>query len=144
MTILNECSFLKPEGIRQIEQKYNATYVFECCLRAKDGGWANFPAAIFYTEQAHPQGSNYFGLYLDENNVPMITNGISATEKPIVGVRADNGDIIYSRYRHDYRVSPDKTVWIDGGRDYLRTGLSEKTNLVNLKVVGDHLEVVKL
>jgi hypothetical protein len=143
MTILNGCSFLKPEGIRQIEQKYNARYVFECCLKGREG-WVNFPAAIFYTEIAHPQGSNYLALYLDETGQPMITDGISATERTFVGVKADNGDIIYSRYRHDYRVSPDKSVWIDGGRDYLRSGMYESNRMVNIAVVGDHLEIVKL
>jgi hypothetical protein len=144
MNILNQCSFLKPEGVKWIEEKYNATYVFESCLKNRDGGWANFPAAIFYTKEAHPRGSNYFALYMDETGQPMITDGISATEGHIIGVKAFNNDVIYSRYRHDYRTSPDGTVFIDGGRDYLKSGMYESDRFVNMKVIKDKLEVVKL
>ena len=42
MKILNGCSFIKPTGIAMIEEEYNAKYVFETCLRARGGGWANF------------------------------------------------------------------------------------------------------
>ena len=57
-------SFLKPDGIAKMENMYNATFVMESCIKGKNG-WANFPAAIFYTEEAHPEGSNYFALYHD-------------------------------------------------------------------------------
>jgi hypothetical protein len=143
MKILNECDFLNHEGIRKVEEQYNARYVFESCIKDRLGNWTMMTAAIFYTEIAHPKGSNYFALYHDDGGF-MITDGISATQDIINAVRAHNGDIIYSRHRHDYRISPDKTVWIDGGRDYLRSGLFEKTNHVNLKVVDDHLEVIEL
>jgi hypothetical protein len=68
---------------------------------------------------------------------------LSATEKTITGVKADNGDVIYSRYRHDYRTSQDESVFIDGGRDYLKTGLYEDDRFVKLNVVKDKLEIVQ-
>lgn len=139
MRILNECSFLKPEGIKVIEEKYKAKYVFESCLRqANDKGWHNWPVAVFYTEEAHPQGSNYFALYRDLEGQFMITNGISATadhDALLVGE-----DIVYSRYRHDYRTH--KGAMVDGGRDYFKRS-SDKGTPVKLHVVGDHLEVVE-
>jgi hypothetical protein len=143
MKILNECSFLKQDDIARIEEKYNAKYVFESCCKDKNGNWGNFPAAIFYTPKAHPEGSNYFAMYFSHGHL-MIADGFSATEKHIVGVEAFNGDIIYSRYRHDYRTSPDGSVFIDGGRDYLRSGMYEKDRFVNMKVIKDKLEIVKL
>ena len=65
--IKNESSWFDDDTILKIEDKYNATYVFESCLKDAYGNWANFPVAIFYTEEAHPEGSNYFGLYLTED-----------------------------------------------------------------------------
>lgn len=143
MNILNECTFLTQEQITDIEDKYAGTYVFESCLKDKDGKWLNFPAAIFYTEKAHPEGSNYFAMFMLHGH-PMIADGISATEGHIVGIKAFNGDVIYSRYRHDYRVSSDKTVFIDGGRDYLRSGMYETDRFVNMKVNKERLEIVKI
>ena len=92
----------------------------------------NTPMAVFWNEDPAnipAGGSAWFGLYYrpeyPDPEAPMtlvIVNAISATQHPIIGVVADNGDIIYSRYRHDYRGSPDGSVWVDGGRDYLRYG----------------------
>ena len=137
MNILNECTWLKPDGIAKVENMYNAKYVFESCLKTKNGGWCNFPVAIFYTEEAHPQGSNYFGLYCTDSGDFMITNGISATE-PFDALQVGD-DIIYSRYRHDYREH--KGAMVDGGRDYFKRSADRGTP-VKLQVVGDHLEIV--
>ena len=37
-----------------IEEKYNAKYVGEFTLPAKDGGWINQPAMLFFSEDAQP------------------------------------------------------------------------------------------
>lgn len=42
-------------------------------------------------------------------------------------------EILYSRSRHDFRESSDKSVFIDGGRDYSRIGGSFD-NFVKLKL----------
>ena len=136
MNILNECSFLKPEGIAKIEKAYNAKYVFESCLKTKNGGWCNMPVAIFYTETPHPQGSNYFGLYRNDFGDFMITDGISATE-PFDALQAGD-DVIYSRYRHDFREH--NGYMVDGGRDYFRR--SADGIPVKLCVNKDKLEIV--
>jgi len=134
--IHNECTFLKPDGIAKVENMYDAKYVFESCLRMKDGGWCNIPVAIFYTEKAHPEGSNYFGLYRTDFGDLMITDGISAIE-PFNALQIDE-DIIYSRYRHDYREY--KGAMVDGGRDYFRCS-ADRGVPVKLKVVKDKLEL---
>lgn len=138
VNILNECSFIKPDGIKKVEEKYKAKYVFESCLKLKDGGWCNRPVAIFYTETPHPEGSNYFGLYFNDFGDLMITNGISATE-PFEGLQVGE-NVIYSRYRHDYREYKD--VAVDGGRDYLKVVGNIHHPHVKIKVVEDHLEVM--
>ena len=138
MNIRNECTFLKPEGIAKIEEAYNAKYVFESCLKTKNGGWCNMPVAIFYTETPHPQGSNYFGLYCNDFGDFMITDGISATE-PFDALQAGD-DVIYSRYRHDFREH--NGYMVDGGRDYFRR--SADGIPVKLCVNKDKLEMVNV
>ena len=141
MKILNESTFLTAKGIEIVEQKMNARYVFETCLKNRDGGWANLPVAIFYTEQAHPRGSNWFGFYQDAMTGRfMITDGISATET-FSGLLIDD-EVVYSRYRHDFREH--RGVFVDGGRDYLKYGGERigEAKVVTLQVVDDHLLVV--
>ena len=141
--IHNECTFLRPDGIAKMENMYKATFVMESCIKGKHG-WANFPAAIFYTEEAHPQGSNYFALYVDRSlkDAPcfMITNGITATE-PFEGIQIGD-DVYYSHYRHHYKECG--PVAIDGGRDYTKlVGDINAAKKVTLKVNKDKLEVVE-
>ena len=141
MNIHNESSFLPEAVITNIENKYNAKYVFESCLKNRFGAWTEFPVAIFYTEEAHPEGSNYFGFYRNDFGDYMITNGISATED-FKGIRVGE-DIYYSRYRHDYReFGP---FFVDGGRDYIRYGGEPHEDMiqVKLRVNKDKLEVVE-
>jgi hypothetical protein len=140
MKILTESSWIKPNGIKIIEDKMNARYVFESCLKNKNGGWANMPVAVFYTETAHPEGSNYFGVYQNMDGKTMIANAITATE-PFDGVAIDD-EVIYSRYRHDFREH--NGVFVDGGRDYTKYG-GERINeakIVQLKVINDHVELI--
>lgn len=118
--------------IEEVEKKRNSKYVGEFCLLTKSGEWANSPASIFYQEKPPVEGySNYFALIV-QNGTLYITSGASAVEETIWAVQADDGEIIYSRYRHDYRESKDKSVFIDGGRDYLK---SSTQNVIPLEIV---------
>ena len=140
MKINNDSSWLDPGQIANVEKIRQAKYVCESPIRGKGGSWVNIPCAIFYNEEPHPEGSNYFALYKYPLSGQLyITNGISALEGSIIGAVADDGEIIYSRYRHDYRTSNDGSVTIDGGRDYVKTTTS---NLVKLAIIGDELKVI--
>jgi hypothetical protein len=137
MRINKDCSFLNPEAIKLIEERYNAKYVFESPLKDKKGNWTDASFAIFFTEIPHPEGSNYFGIYHTEIGW-MIADGISAVQDPFEAVCIDE-DIVYSRYRHDFRTH--NGIFVDGGKDYLRWGgtrMSE-AKVVNLIIVKDQL-----
>lgn len=139
VNILTDCSFLSKRQIKKIEQKYRATYVFESQLKLQSDQWSDFSAAVFYAEEPHPEGSNWFGIWEMDGRF-MISNAISAVEEPFFGAVAENGDIIYSRHPRDLRESDDKTVFIDGGRNHGRHDLIHE--VVKLKVVKDKLVVV--
>jgi hypothetical protein len=144
MKILNECSFLTDAAISKIEEKYNAKYVLEACIKDANGQWVNMPCAIFYSEVAHPQGSNYFALYYSaRHNTYMITNGLSAVDGvEFNGIEAE-GEVVYSRYRHDFRKHKNG-AFIDGGRDYSRFGgdTFNDYNHVKFVVNQDRLEII--
>jgi hypothetical protein len=119
MIILNDPLRRCLSDIETIEKYYHGKYILEICTKCKDGSWSDFAGTIFYTEKAHPQGSNYFLMYTNPYQGLMIANGLPAIETPIKGLLID-GTIIYSRYRHDYREY--NGIIIDGGRDYFRIG----------------------
>ncbi len=112
-----------------VENKYNAKFVGQFCLKTKDGQWANSPADVYWQATPPVEGySNYFALIIQHGSV-YITSGASAVEPLISAAVATDGEIIYSRYRHDYRTSADKSVFIDGGRDYTKGGAGKYTTL---------------
>lgn len=137
--IVKQTKSYQPISIKKTEKAYGATYVGDFCLKTKDGGWSEEPAAIFYVpfpdvEKGH---KHYFGLF-QRQGILYITDGTSAFSEPIVGVVAPDGEVLYSRYRHDYREKGG--VMIDGGRDYVRR--SATGQLVYVEVDGPDLKVV--
>lgn len=150
-----------PEGIAHIEEKKNAKFVCDTCLFGKEG-WTNAMVAVFWNKDPAnipAGGSAWFGIfkkrefavssYLEKTpakarvtkSVIMITNAISVHNKRLDAVVADDGEVVWSRYRHDYRSSGDKSVWIDGGRDYMRWSGQGET--VRLEVVEGDLTIVE-
>jgi len=138
MRILTDCSFLSEKQIEKIAGKYNATYVFESQLKLRGGNWSDFSAAVFYTEIPHPEGSNWFGIW-DNAGKYMISNAISAVEEPFFGILGRNGDVIYSRHRHDLRETDDKSGFISGGRGH--AGHDMEHHVVKLIVSKDKVVI---
>lgn len=134
--------------IDKVEEVYNAKHVGDFCTKRLDGKHYNdIPVTVFYQPnppELSPEGrpcSNYFGLYYQQKSL-MICDAISAFDEPIVGSVAQNGDVIFSSYRHDYKHSPDGTAMIDGGfSGYYRTN---GCPTVGLKVVKDKLVVTEI
>ena len=124
----NDTFLVDPKTIATIESHYNGKYIMETTIKSVNGNWVNMPVALFYTEEAHPEGSNYFALYHDHTGSLMITNGISAVEdeegNPVVyeaNLNTETNQAVYSAFRHDYQVV-NKTM-MDGGRDYARCSI---------------------
>lgn len=137
MRRINKGSQIVPININRAETAYNAIYIADLCLTAKTGYWEE-PVAVFWQETPpKPEYSNYFGLYMNVGKL-YICSAHSVAEGIWYGSEADDGEIIFSRFRHDYRVSSDKTTFVDGGRDYFRSNREK----VSLAVVGLDFEVV--
>lgn len=124
MKLLNDPELFSAENVNKIEQLKAATYV---CDTTHKG----ISVAVFYGRYTHPvSGSRYFALYRDQSNSLMITDGAFIETQEITGVIAKNGDVIFSRHRHDHRYSPDGSVFIDGGREYTRTNSTHQVTLL--------------
>ncbi len=105
--------------IQKIEKTKKATYLLD--TEHKD-----VHVAVFYGEEEHPVSkSRYFALYFSygdyEKPKLMIADGSFIEEQKIVAAVSDEGEVIFSRYRHDFFESRDGSVFIDGGRSYYRT-----------------------
>jgi hypothetical protein len=134
--ILNEPVLFSTEQIEKIESLRKAKYV---CTTEHEG----LCVEVFYGDETHPaSGSRYFGLYkAGRTGELMITNGAFVEDQKISGIVAENGEIVFSRYRHDYRMSTDGTVFIDGGRSYTRSSAVSSDRFVNLVVREGVLQV---
>jgi len=136
-------SLFTKESRKRIEESRNAKFVCDTTIRGKSGWIEDEIFAIFYTEKAHPQGSNYFAVYLNHQERKwMVCNGISATE-PFSGIAFPNNDVIYSRHVHDFRIHPLYGNFVDGGRDYLRYEPGIGIHQVKLQIIGDKLQVME-
>lgn len=123
-------------NIPKCEEHYGGVYIADLCLKTKSG-WSENPVSVFYQpkpdfEKGH---THYFGLIVDDDRL-LITNGISASEGLWNAAVADNGEVIFSRWRHDYRESKDGSVMVDGGRDYFKTSAMRPEQHVKLKLDG--------
>lgn len=129
--------------IEKLELKYNAKYIGQFPLKNKNGNYVNFPAYVFYQENPpQPDYSNYFALYYCPLRCSMfITGAQEISEREYTGVICEDGEtVLYSRFRHDYRTADEGKTMIDGGSDYIRANLNNKT--VKLGIVKDELKVI--
>jgi hypothetical protein len=114
--------YFKASGIKQIEEKYAAKYMGYWCTKSSRGGWNERPVDVFYQPNPNVElgHKHYFGMFV-QNETPYICDASSAFAEPIGGIVCEDGEVIVSRYRHDYVTKGDRMV--DGGRDYMRASL---------------------
>jgi hypothetical protein len=143
LKITNESDIFSENQIKKIEKSKSAKFVIDT---EKEGN----PVAIFYGSEAHPDsGSRYFGLYWNydwlESSNPrlMITNGSFVEDLEITGAISNENEVIFSRHRHDYVKSRDDSVFIDGGRDYIRSNSGNTVRMIvrdGILKIADPLE----
>lgn len=122
-----------------VGKHYNGKYIGDFCIRTKSGAWGEDPVSVFYQENPpDPSYSNYFGIFV-RFGVVYITNAASAFEEPIIGAVTSDGEVIYSRFRHDFRQAG--SFFVDGGRDYFRCGGAVLPRQVTLVIDKDKLVV---
>jgi hypothetical protein len=113
MFINRDSALFSSSNIDVICKTKNATYV--CDTEHKD-----ILCSIFHQKDPKEGHNEYFALYYNANKELMITDGSFIKNQELIGVVADNGEVIFTRYRQDYRTTEDGSVCVDGGRAYLR------------------------
>lgn len=131
--------WLGADSISRVEEKYGAKYMGYWCTRRPGGGWNEQPVDVFYqpnpdTDKGH---THYFGMFY-RSDVLYITEASTAFCEPIAGIPTDDGEVIVSRYRHNY-VEKDGRM-IDGGRDYTRSSVHQA---VTVTVNGDQFVITE-
>jgi hypothetical protein len=138
------------EQIDTIEKLKNATWIGAFCLKSSDGSnWNEEPVDVFYVETPEkPEYSNYFGLFYTRSistfktDKLYICNAKSIEDQDINALVTPKGEVIYSRYRHDFRSAVTCHVSVDGGRDYGRyVGDFNVCSNATIKVVSGKLLV---
>ncbi len=109
-------------GIKHIEENYSAKYMGYWCTKNSRGAWNEDPVDVFYqpnpdTDKGH---KHYFGIFRRDESF-YICDATSAFSNPIIGIPCEDGEVIVSRYRHDYVTKGDRMI--DGGRDYTRSSV---------------------
>lgn len=132
--------WLKDDSIAKIEEMKDCKYVCDLPLRSAEGGWVNAPAAIFYNEEPHPDGSNYFGIMQDVliSDQFLITDAVKSVENPFSGLKTPHG-VMFSTYRYDYYS--DGEYMVDGGLDYFKHSLYGDP--VKIQIIDDELTLVE-
>jgi hypothetical protein len=104
---------LQEEIVEHIEEKYNCRFIAEWYLTKKN------MIMLFWNNVAHPQGSNWLGVYGAGDQV-YLCDGIAASRFPVDCMVSNSKQVLFSKSRHDFRSSHDRSVTVDGGRDYTR------------------------
>lgn len=107
-----------PINIEVIENKFSAQYICDMCLPTATG-WSTTPAQIYWQEKPPADFSNYFGILINFKGELLITSAKALVDIDIPAIRVGD-EILFSRYRHDFRLA-DNGASIDGGRDYVKT-----------------------
>lgn len=116
-------------SIEAIERLKNARFLGVFPIK---GG--NFPFLVFYQEEPHTRGSNYFAVYLPPfSDTPYITDAkeVEGRYHPAF-ISKDGVNVVYSAYRHDFQSDQGDTI--DGGLDYLKTNVKEPERLTNIVI----------
>jgi hypothetical protein len=96
-----------------------------------DLGRSDLPVNVFFRETPHPDfGNRYFGLYYAGDGHLYIINADSVESLEFGMVEDGEGNLHYSKCHHDFKYIPGKedlfevqnSVFIDGGRKYVRVG----------------------
>ena len=132
--------YLSDKELTLSEERHNATFVMDTEINDRC-------VSLFYAKEEHPVSkSHYFIIYRSTPTSYIIDSGEEVANTPIVGVltSGDAPEVVYSRHRHDFRWSVNGEIWVDGGRQYLRTNVLSDDQIVTLGVQGQYLTIQEI
>lgn len=116
----NQAYWFHSEQIRTIEEKYGARYMGYWCIKDPQGRWTDRPLEVFHDPNPNLElgHSRYFGFFVNSEQQVRTTDAASAFSVPMTGILLKSGEVLVSRYTHDYKAQDGE--FVDGGREYLR------------------------
>ena len=85
--------------------------------------WTEYPCIVLHSKTPMLEGGNYVAIYQNPFNTKWEIKPCDEFVENLewFGARADNGDVIWSKHKDDYRRSPDDSIWVQGGRNVFQT-----------------------
>lgn len=123
-----------------VEALHRARYITDLTVWVGSGEWTDEPLAVFWVADPAAGASHYLGILPERRAGILRTNDAASVADGFwLGRMADDGEVIFSRWRHDWRQSQDGSCWVDGGRDYGRGGGGKR---IRLRLVRSEFEIV--
>ena len=113
-------------NVEQLYSEKDGVAVKYVCSTEFNGGMIT---DIFYRDTPHPKFGNKYFAILFTDDVPYIANADEVENFSFGMVENDDGNLEYSRSRHDYKSFKNGNM-IDGGRDYIRSSGKVKIYVV--------------
>ena len=127
MAIINTVDYQKysRQALNIACQGRNATFVAEINMpfakvpATGELAWTEYPCIVLHSEEVQKEGGHYVAIYQDPFNTKWVIRPCDEFAEGLewYGAKADNGDVIWSKHKDDYRRSPDNSIWIQGGRN---------------------------
>lgn len=133
--------------IKKVKERYKADqFLGEFQVRLPKGGWSGQPVAVFTAPNPDLSLGHkpYIGLFSFDDQIAITGFTVEQMEQnryhaaihcPVCE------EVIYSRYRHDYKKCSCGNAMVDGGRDYLRFGYKPElyVNVVTLDLLTGNI-----
>lgn len=117
MVNIKHYSITNTENVEKLYSEKDGVQVKHVCTTEFDNGVI---ADIFYRDTPHPTFGNKYFAILFRDDIPYIANADTVENLTFGMVKNDDGDLEYSRSRHDYKSFKNGNM-IDGGRSYIRS-----------------------
>ena len=108
--------------LRKLEERHQGIFIGSYARRLASGGWTEAPVCVFFVP--FPDWSkghgHYLGVHADRDGALWLSNAGSIQETTWPAAVGQDGEVVVSRFRHDFQQTQDKTASIDGGQDYAR------------------------
>jgi len=132
---------------KKVLKAYNGTkFINEMQVKDKNGNYTNFPVSVYYakTPDLDKGHKPYFFLFKEEDR--LFVGGLTVDQmednRYQKGIYChDCGDVIYSKYRHDYTKCTCGNSSVDGGKDYLKFS-GRKINIVMIDLLTDEIREI--
>lgn len=102
-----------------LKKEVPAVFIGQWAVQTKGGGWSDYPIDVYWFSDTKKLLGCFYEVDLTVRDIRVANVANSFVERYLPCLVED--DIVYvSKYRHDFVKTP-SGLYIDGGRDYIRS-----------------------